>query len=150
SSDFAKEPEPLYASFKGNDHVRVPNVRGMGVEAARSVLKAHGFHMEQAGRGSVVGAQHPDENTFASRRTVINVTLVSLDSDSTDGMIRVPDVVGMSLRQAMNFIKGMKLEPSPVGSGVVRTQYPAAGSFVPRGSRCTLDGESRTVSANLY
>lgn len=150
SSDFAKEPEPLYASFKGNDHVRVPNVRGMGVEAARSVLKAHGFHMEHTGAGDVVGAQHPDENTFASRRTTIDVTLVSLDSDTTNGMIRVPDVVGMSLRQAMNFIKGMKLEPSPVGSGVVRSQYPSAGSLVPRGSRCTLDGESRPVTANLY
>jgi cell division protein FtsI (penicillin-binding protein 3) len=150
SSDFAKEPEPMYASFKGNDHVRVPNVRGMGVDAARLVLKAHGFHLEATGKGSVVGAQFPDENTFTSRRTTVNITLVSMDSDSTNGMIRVPDVVGMSLRQAMNFIKGMKLEPSPVGSGVVTAQYPAAGSYVPRGSRCTIDGEARAVTANLY
>ncbi|MCB2206283.1 PASTA domain-containing protein [bacterium] len=150
SSDFAKKPEPLYASFNGNDKVRVPNVRGMGIDAARSVLKAHGFHTESVGHGTVVGAQHPDENSFASRRTTVNIELVSLDRDTTRGMVRVPDVVGMSLRQAMNFIKGMKLEPSPMGSGVVRTQYPEAGTLVPRGSRCTIDGESRQVTANLY
>jgi cell division protein FtsI (penicillin-binding protein 3) len=150
SSDFAKEPEPMYASFKGNDHIRVPNVKGMHADVARSVLKAHGFNMETTGSGMLVASQFPDQNTLAARRQVVNVNLVSMERDTTDGMLRVPDVVGMSLRQAMNFIKSMNLEPSPVGSGVVHAQYPAAGALVPKGTRCTLDGEARAVSANLY
>ncbi|PLX26004.1 MAG: hypothetical protein C0600_11365 [Ignavibacteria bacterium] len=150
SSEFAKKPEPLYASFKGNDHIRVPNVKGMHVDVARSVLKAHGFNLELSGKGVLVASQLPEENTLATRRQIVNVRLVSVDEDSTDGLQRVPDVVGMSLRQAMNFIKSMNLEPSPVGSGVVRSQYPEAGALVPKGSRCTLDGEARAVSANLY
>lgn len=150
SSDFAKEPEPLYASFKGNDHIRVPNVKGMRVEVARSVLKAHGFNMDATGQGMLVANQLPEENTLAARRQVVSVSLVSAERDTTEGLMRVPDVVGMSLRQAMNFIKSMNLEPSPVGSGLVRAQYPAAGELVPKGTRCTLDGEARTVTANLY
>jgi membrane peptidoglycan carboxypeptidase len=150
SSEFAKEPEPLYASFKGNDHIRVPNVKGMREDVARSVLTAHGFNMEVTGSGTLVASQFPEENTLAARRAVVDVKLVTMDRDTTRGMIRVPDVVGMSLRQAMNFIQSMNLEPSPAGSGVVRAQYPAAGALVAKGTRCTLDAEARIITANLY
>ena len=150
SSEFAKKPEPLYASFQGNDHIRVPNVKGMREDVARSVLNAHGFNMEATGSGTLVASQLPEENALAARRAVVNVQLVTMDRDTTRGMIRVPDVVGMSLRQAMNFIQSMNLEPSPAGGGVVRAQYPAAGALVPKGTRCTLDAEARIITANLY
>ncbi|MFZ1728796.1 MAG: penicillin-binding transpeptidase domain-containing protein [Bacteroidota bacterium] len=150
SSDFAKKPEPLYASFKGSDRVRVPNVRGMRADMASQVLKAHGFNMETVGSGELVAEQLPAENAFSERRTPVTVRLIGANRAGKDDLVRVPDVVGMSLRQAMNFIKGMNLEPSPIGSGVVGSQYPAAGELVPRGTRCTLDGEARTVTANLY
>ena len=150
SSEFAKKPEPLYASFKGDDRIRVPNVKGMQRDVARDVLKAHGFNMEERGTGSLVAEQFPEENTLAERRSIVNVELVDMKRDTTRGQIRVPDVVGMSLRQAMNFIQSMNLEPSPAGSGVVRRQYPAAGALVPKGTRCTLDAEARIITANLY
>lgn len=150
SSEFAKKPEPLYASFKGDDRIRVPNVKGMQRDVARDVLKAHGFNMEGRGEGGLVAEQFPEENTLAERRSIVNVELVDMKRDTTRGQIRVPDVVGMSLRQAMNFIQSMNLEPSPAGSGVVRRQYPAAGALVPKGTRCTLDAEARIITANLY
>ncbi|MBR9978534.1 MAG: PASTA domain-containing protein [Bacteroidetes bacterium] len=150
SSTFAKKPEPMYASFKGNDEIRVPNVRGMRVDIAGQVLKAHGFNMESVGIGDIVADQYPAENAPARRRTPVTVHLVGVNHKKNDDMVRVPDVVGMSLRQAMTFVKSMNLEPSPMGSGVVRSQYPAAGESVPRGTRCTLDGEARIITANLY
>lgn len=149
SSSFAKKPEPMYASFKGNDQIRIPNVRGMRADIAAQVLKAHGFNMETIGRGEVVAEQVPPDNSFAPRRTPVTVHLVGVDQ-AKRGMVRVPDVVGMTLRQAMNFIKTMNLEPSPMGSGTVRTQYPAAGEWVARGTRITLDGDARIITANLY
>ncbi|MBR9976168.1 MAG: PASTA domain-containing protein [Bacteroidetes bacterium] len=150
SSAFAKKPEPLYASFQGNDRIRVPNVRGMRPDIAAQVLKAHGFNMETVGSGEVVAEQVPPDNTIAPRRTPVTVHLVSAAHVQRRDMVRVPDVVGMSLRQAMNFIKSMNLEPSLMGSGVVRTQNPAAGELVSRGTRCTLDGDARIITANLY
>lgn len=150
SSEFAKKPEPLYASFKGNDRIRVPNVRGLRADIAAQVLKAHGFNMETVGSGEVVAEQSPADNAYALRRTPVTVHLVGAARAQRRDMVQVPDVVGMSLRQAMNFMKTMNLEPSPMGSGVVRSQYPAAGEYVPRGSRCTLDGDARIVTANLY
>ncbi|MFA6233074.1 MAG: penicillin-binding transpeptidase domain-containing protein [Bacteroidota bacterium] len=150
SSEFAKKPEPLYASFKGSDRIRVPNVRGMRAGIAGQVLKAHGFNLETVGSGEIVAEQIPTENTFSERRTSVTVRLIGARQEGKGSLVRVPDVVGMSLRQAMNFIKGMNLEPSPMGSGVVCAQYPAAGELVPRGTRCTLDGEARIITANLY
>jgi cell division protein FtsI (penicillin-binding protein 3) len=150
SSDFAKKPEPLYASFNGSDRIRVPSVRGMRADIASQVLKAHGFNMETVGTGEIVAAQIPEENAFSERRSPVTVRLVGAKQARPGDLVSVPDVVGMSLRQAMNFIKGMNLEPSPIGSGVVCSQYPAAGELVPRGTRCTLDGEAHIVTANLY
>jgi len=150
SSEFAKKPEPLYASFKGNDVIRVPDVKGMNFEIAESVLKAHGFNMATVGTGYRVAEQQPQENSMAKRRSVITLRLVEADAEVRQGMIRVPDVVGMSLRQAMAFLKSMNLTPSPAGSGVVQFQYPHAGEVVPAGTRCTLNGESGVITANLY
>lgn len=150
SSEFAKKPEPLYASFNGTDRIRIPNVRGMRADIAGQVLKAHGFNMETVGSGEIVAEQTPAENAYAERRSLVTVRLVGAERKGKNDLVRVPDVVGMSLRQAMNFIKGMNLEPSPMGSGIVRAQFPAAGEMVSRGTRCTLDGESRVVTANLY
>ncbi len=150
SSEFAKKPEPLYASFKGDGPVRVPNVKGMRADIAGQVLKAHGFVMETRGQGDIVAEQFPLENALAERRETVSVRLISAARESRGNLVRVPDVVGMSLRQAMNFVKSMNLEPSPMGSGIVRAQYPVAGELVPRGSRCTLDGEARPITANLY
>jgi cell division protein FtsI (penicillin-binding protein 3) len=150
SSAFAKKPEPLYASFKGDGPVRVPNVQGMRADIAGQVLKAHGFVMETRGQGDIVAEQFPLENALAERRETVSVRLIDAARETRGDLVRVPDVVGMSLRQAMNFIKSMNLEPSPMGSGIVRAQYPAAGELVPRGSRCTLDGVARPITANLY
>lgn len=150
SSEFAKKPEPLYASFKGSDRIRVPNVKGMRAGIAGQVLKAHGFNMEVVGRGDIVADQIPNEDALSERRTSVTVRLISAAQAREGDLVRVPDVVGMSLRQAMNFVKSMNLEPSPMGSGVVRSQTPVAGELVPRGTRCTLDGEARIVTANLY
>lgn len=150
SSEFAKQPEPLYASFKGNDKVRVPNVKGLNVDVAETVLKAHGFTMNVVGQGKHVAMQDPPEDVLAARRSVVTLRVVQEARERRGSMVRVPDVVGMSLRQAVAFTKSMNLTPSPAGSGTVRFQYPAAGEYVPAGTRCTLSGETTDITANLY
>ena len=151
SSEFAKKPEPLFASFNGNDDIRVPNVKGMKLESARAVLKGHGFNMVVQGAGELIADQHPQENDLAPRRSEVMVSLVRIKEDSATDKVRVPDVMGMSLRQAMALVKGMKLQPSPAGSGVVVRQLPEAGTLVSQGTRCTLVGEAKRIyTANLY
>ncbi len=150
SSEFAKRPEPLYASFKGNDRIRVPNVRGMNRDVAESMLKAHGLNMQFVGRGDRIATQDPPEDSMVRRRSIVTLHVRPSTDESTSGLVRVPDVVGMSLRQAMAFIKSMQLTPSPMGSGVVRFQYPQAGEMVPSGTRCTVSADADIITANLY
>jgi beta-lactam-binding protein with PASTA domain len=115
------------------------------------VLKAHGFNIAMQGSGELVAEQHPAQDELAPRRSEVMVSLVRITQDTTRNMMRVPDVLGMSLRQAMTLVKGMNLDPSPAGSGVVVRQYPEAGTLVEPGTRCTLVGEAKRIyTANLY
>jgi cell division protein FtsI (penicillin-binding protein 3) len=150
SSDFAKRPEPLYASFKGNDYVRVPNVRGMHRSVAEAMLKAHGLNTTVAGAGDRVATQEPTEDRMIRRRAMVTLHMRDSEEAPPTGLVRVPDVTGMTLRQAMAYMKSLKLTPSPVGSGVVRFQYPAAGENVPVGTRCTINADASIITANLY
>ncbi len=150
SSEFAKRPEPLYASFKGNDKVRVPNVRGMNREVAEAMLKAHGLNTQLSGRGDRVASQEPTDDYMVRRRSIVTLHMRPADKAPSTGMVRVPNVVGMSLRQAMAFMKSMQLTPSPMGSGVVRFQYPGAGEMVPSGTRCTINADASIITANMY
>lgn len=151
SREFAKRPEPMYAAFKGDDRVRVPNVRGLRVDAARALLKAHGFIMKAVGNGETVASQEPEENTALERGSSISLMLSESEPKPVAGSVRVPDVVGMSVRQAMAFLKSCGLQPSAMGSGLVVDQFPKSGESTLRGSRCTLNCEPRKIyTANLY
>jgi cell division protein FtsI (penicillin-binding protein 3) len=150
SSEFAKRPEPLYASFKGNDHVRVPNVRGMNRDVAEAMLKAHGLNMQITGKGERVASQNPSDDRMVRRRSIVTLNMRPVEHEQNGAMVRVPNVIGMSLRQAMAYMKSMQLTPSPMGSGIVRAQYPEPGEMVPSGSRCTINADAAVISANLY
>ena len=150
SSEFAKRPEPLYMSFKGNDRIRIPNVRGMNRDAAEAMLKAHGLNLQVVGSGDRIASQDPPEETMVRRRSIVTLRVRPSTDERSSGLVRVPDVVGMSLRQAMSFMKSLHLTPSPIGSGVVRFQYPMAGEMVPSGTRCTVNADANIITANLY
>ncbi|MCZ7558061.1 MAG: penicillin-binding transpeptidase domain-containing protein [Bacteroidia bacterium] len=150
SSEFAKRPEPLYASFKGNDQVRVPNVRGMNRDVAEALLKAHGLNMHLTGKGERVASQSPSDDRMVRRRSIVTLHMRPAKQEQAGAMVRVPNVIGMSLRQAMAYMKSMQLTPSPMGSGIVRAQYPEPGEMVPSGSRCTINADAEVISANLY
>ncbi len=66
-------------------------------------------------------------------------------------MIAVPDVRGMSIRRAMNWLISEEFEVKLQGSGVVTQQFPTAGKRTRLGSNITLVCTPRgLVQASLY
>jgi cell division protein FtsI (penicillin-binding protein 3) len=51
----------------------------------------------------------------------------------------IPDVQGMGLRDALYILENRGLRVRPVGSGMVRKQWPAPGTRAPKGTLITLD-----------
>jgi cell division protein FtsI/penicillin-binding protein 2 len=150
SPEFARQPEPLLrASAQGSG--KVPDVRGLHINLAKALLSSRGFVMDARGHGERVATQVPAERTSHPLRSAVSVTVASRPDDDGTGAATVPDVTGLSLRHAMARMKAARLEPSPLGSGVVREQLPRAGERVPRGTRCTLSAEPRyPITANFY
>jgi cell division protein FtsI (penicillin-binding protein 3) len=150
SPEFARSPEPLrMASAQASG--MVPDVRGLHVNLARTLLASRGFTMDACGKGERVASQSPAEGTTQALRSPVKVTVASRPDDDGSGAATVPNVTGLSLRHAMARLKAARLEPSPVGNGVVREQLPRPGERVPRGTRCTLSAEPRyPITANFY
>lgn len=57
---------------------------------------------------------------------------------NTGRQVKVPSLVGMSMRRVIEAAAAAGLEVQVTGSGTVREQAPAAGSFVPPGTRIVV------------
>ncbi|MBI4466524.1 MAG: transpeptidase family protein [Acidobacteria bacterium] len=74
--------------------------------------------------------------TFASHRTSLRAgSIVLMNGDS----VAVPDLAGLSLREAVERCARLGLEPVLAGSGVAVAQSPAPGTRLPRGSRVWVE-----------
>jgi beta-lactam-binding protein with PASTA domain len=72
------------------------------------------------------------------------ITLYAFNVQRSDGFIRMPSVVGLSLREAMNRLTIANLEPVVYGHGRVVRQKPEAGAKVRAGIRTILECEAPT------
>jgi len=109
----------------GNPALRVPDVRGINPEGARSLVEHYGFRPLLQGNGATVVSQSPSPGTPADPRSVVKLVC---ESSTTV----VPDLRGLSLRRALALLSSARLSPNVQGSGVVFAQRPAPGSAFPR------------------
>jgi cell division protein FtsI (penicillin-binding protein 3) len=109
--------------------LRVPDLRGLPTEDARSIAGHYGLRVVLHGRGGIVAAQNPPLGEPVRAHDVI-----TLETDLAMPE-RVPDVRGMSLRRAVNVLNRYRLTPHATGSGRVRVQIPGAGTIASRTQR---------------
>lgn len=116
----------------------VPAVTGLPFEAARSRLLAAGYRPEADARPWMrVTAQKPTAGTEAAPGTHIQLTLAD---DAGHPLTRLPDLRGLTVRQATFWLRTHRVAVRIEGTGVVRSQSPAAGSPLPR--QVVLRGQS--------
>jgi membrane peptidoglycan carboxypeptidase len=129
----------------------VPDVRSMQPEFARQMLESLGLKGRTYGQGPLVAKQTPEAGHAAEPGDVVSLVLgASAKPSAANGMI-VPDVRGMSVRRAMNRLVVDEFEVSVRGSGIVREQFPTAGTPSRSGTSVTLVCEPRPMTqAVLY
>jgi cell division protein FtsI (penicillin-binding protein 3) len=107
----------------------------LGVPASRVPLLTDGVKpLEQKPR--TAKNEKPEKSIAVSEKLD---QMEAVTDTMADGVVRVPDVGGLSGRVAIAKITDVALEPHLAGSGRVVTQHPSAGSLVEKGTRVTLE-----------
>jgi cell division protein FtsI/penicillin-binding protein 2 len=123
--------------IKVQDTVTIPNLVGRRLETATNILKDLDIKFKLVGQGVFVKKQELKEQVKGRKNPEIILTLSDFPINSDYTM--VPNLVGLSLRSAVNklYLKG--LEVQILGSGRVVRQDPPPGTKIKVGARCFLE-----------
>jgi cell division protein FtsI/penicillin-binding protein 2 len=118
---------------------RLPDVCGLSRPAAESLLANAGVPFAWIGSGEAVLYQVPGAgaNLAAWAKLSLYSSGGSGPASGTEALA-APACVGMDLRDALNSVNGTGLVPLVKGMGIVRRQFPPAGTIVGGGEICTL------------
>jgi cell division protein FtsI/penicillin-binding protein 2 len=134
-----------------NGTISVPDVRMLQPSLAKKMLSSYGINCQTFGTGTMVIKQTPEPGRKIEIGESVSLILNGESIVSSDGMIAVPDVRGMSIRRAMNRLVSDEFEIKVQGSGIVTQQIPAAGERVRSGSSVVLLCSPRSImQASLY
>lgn len=119
----------------------VPNVVNLPLDEAQKLLREAGLAFETKGQGKVVYGQIPESGAL-----VLSGTTVILDLSGSGGgkektgeQVSVPNLKGMTIREAGNLLESLGLKLEPTGSGIANTQSPAAGAKLLQGGVVKVD-----------
>ena len=113
--------------------VTVPNVVGMTVRAARSVLSEHLLQSDTDGLTDLVSAQAPAAGAQLPAGGSVMLYTYEDQPLQTMELVSVPDVRGMSMVEAGRQLRARGLDMEISGSGLAVRLEPGAGSYVQLG-----------------
>ncbi|MFC1538420.1 penicillin-binding transpeptidase domain-containing protein [Candidatus Latescibacterota bacterium] len=115
----------------------VPDMIGKGVREAVGKLIEIGFDTVVVGDSTQVAQQSPMPG--AELNVGEKITLYSnVVTGEKKNEIKVPNLKGKTLREAIQHLVQLNLAVNVNGSGIVESQYPKAGSVVKYGTVCTI------------
>jgi cell division protein FtsI/penicillin-binding protein 2 len=127
------------------DQLIMPNITNKRAPVAAKILGQLGVDVEFVNQGQIVRVQQPAAGTVIEDGADATLTLVDVDEKKSE-YTKVPKVVGMSIRDALNQFAMNDLHVLVQGSGKVIAQSPQPGERMKRGSRCVI---RCTPSVNL-
>ena len=113
-------------------YVSMPKVMGMPMKEAQKILERTGLHPVLMGPQGNVVKEWPNEGTQLAIGS--NATLASVSQVTTAGTVKVPDLQGLSMADAINACAVLGLQVSPEGSGYAIKQRVKSGTSVPLGT----------------
>ncbi|MDO7788015.1 stage V sporulation protein D [Desulforamulus aquiferis] len=119
--------------------VGVPNVVNLPLEEAQKVLREAGLAFETRGQGKVVYGQIPESGALVLTGTTVILDLTGNANSKVGEQVSVPDLKGMSIREAGNLLESIGLMLEPSGTGLANTQNPAPGSKLTRGGTVKVE-----------
>ncbi|MBL0388004.1 PASTA domain-containing protein [Tumebacillus sp. ITR2] len=118
--------------------VKVPDLIGTTKDQANELTKQNGLKIQGVGDGPKVTGQWPDI-TYGQIPEGTEVKVYFGPEGSKDGKVKMPDLRGLSMREAMETLSLLQLQMEPSGSGYVTKQATAPGTMVPFGTTVKLD-----------
>lgn len=109
----------------------VPNLSNFSREEAKALLAQEHFPWTMEGQGTLVTAQTPRPGSRVPAQTTVHLFFYEQDQAEE---VEVPDVFGLSMRDASSTLSDFGLRISVVGSGVAAEQSPLPGTTIPKGS----------------
>ncbi|HIE12226.1 MAG TPA: stage V sporulation protein D [Desulfotomaculum sp.] len=132
-----KPEKPWYMIEEEPKSVTVPELVNLPLDEAVRSLKAAGLRFTLRGDGEVVRAQVPQGGAAVLAGTKVVLELKTLRGNGTE--VTVPDVTGLTIKEAAALLEKVGLTLVPSGSGVARVQQPAAGTKVRRGQTIKVE-----------
>ncbi len=121
----------------------VPDVRGLTIAEARRKLTEAGFGMLEDGISTVVLDQLPPPEATLVTGGHVMVYTAATEQLIPEELVCVPDLLGMSDVECARLLRRRGLLISMAGTGLCKTQSPAAGEYVQPGDtvHVVLSGE---------
>lgn len=110
--------------------VEVPPLKGLTVDEAGALLDTEGLLLKLVGFEGVIAEQTPKAGAEVPLHTSIIVYLEDLWSETEANKIIMPDLQGMTIREAGEILSRLELKMEPDGSGIVVRQEPPPGIAV--------------------
>jgi stage V sporulation protein D (sporulation-specific penicillin-binding protein) len=126
------KPNSDIGGFELPTSVMVPNLSALSLGSAASHMRDLGLNLVSSGLGDRIMTQTPAAGSYVLPGSTVNVTLGELPRH--DGLIEVPDVSWLSMREASAKLSSVGLSVIIEGSGLATAQSPAAGATVARGT----------------
>lgn len=132
-----KPEKPWFMIEEEPKPVTVPEVVNLPLHEAVRSLRASGLGFTLRGEGDVVRAQVPQGGAAVLSGTRVVLQLKGVPGTETE--VTVPDVTGLTIKDAAVLLEKVGLTMAPSGSGVARVQKPAAGTKVRRGQLINVE-----------
>lgn len=120
----------------------VPDVKGMNRNQAQLILRNLGFSVDTHGEGKLVTIQRPAAGNKVEPGKLISLVCDTLYRKPDSSYGTVPDVKGLSMRQAAHLITEAGYQIKFIGSGTVFTQYPKPNAKLKLGYPITIRGKA--------
>jgi len=125
--------------------VVVPQLRGMNLTKAKSLLDISDINYRVDGSGTFVTSQSP--NAAEKIKTMETITLHAglADSLKDKSYTKVPDVVGLPIRKGVWLLQEAGLKAKIINSGTILGQFPKAGAEMKPGRTVTIRGAAKSM-----
>lgn len=120
--------------------IKLPDLVSRRVDIAAEILDELGLEFNVIEDGDIVVSQSPAPGSSVDENCVIQLTTARL-AKQQETFTTVPNVLGKTIRDALNQFARSNLHVMVRGSGRVVKQDPTAGSRIRCGARCVIDCE---------
>ncbi len=142
-ADPSKVQQELKQTEAPKAFVDVPDFVGSTAEGAAKTAEKYKLKLDGVGDGAKVTGQWPEAGSGQVPVGAV-VKLYYGSEDSAQGKVKMPDLKGKSLREAIETLSLLQLKIDPTGFGYVTKQEVAPGTLVPFGTavKITLSPQS--------